>query len=75
MSAIISPCVDCSHSATCTRMCYNRLEWGVFEADSEVVNLAVYGNGQISKYVKQHKSKQVTELLNDFSDIYNSMIE
>ena len=68
----------------CKKMCYERLEWGVFEADTNDEELNIYGNN-ISvegsakfklnlgdKYKEQDVMVRI--LLEDFDNIYNTEV-
>lgn len=72
-----SPCIECENMVNCKKMCYSRLEWGVFDADPTDEELKIYGN---NLQVKEHKvkyekmDKEVKKLLKEFNDIYKKEV-
>lgn len=81
---IESPCLDCENMVKCKKMCYRRLEWGVFEAEKDDEEIEIYGNNlkvkgseRIKKPMKtkyEDKDEEVQELLKEFDNIYKKEV-
>lgn len=80
-----SPCLECPNMVNCNKMCFERLHWGVYEADKEDEELLIYGNNikvQGSKRIKFSKYKDkyqdqdevVQALLRSFDNIYRTEV-
>lgn len=75
-----SPCIECKYMVECQRMCYDRLEWSIIDAEKDDEELEIYGNNlkvKGSQRIKRNKKTKyedkdeaVQELLNDFDKIY-----
>ena len=76
-----SPCIECPNMINCEKMCYERLEWGVIEADKDDEELSIYGNNikvEGSKRIKyskyQDQDEVVQALLKSFDSIYRKEV-
>lgn len=81
-----SPCLDCPNMVQCKKICYNRLEWGVFYVNqNEVENknyvnleddeLNIYGNNiRVKRRNLREDSEEVKQLLKEFEYIYQEIV-
>lgn len=71
-----SPCIECPNMVNCSKMCYERLEWGVFEAKLDDEELVIYGNNiEIKDKCKSNDNNdEVKVLLKEFNKLYRQVV-
>lgn len=83
-----TPCLECPNMVSCNKMCYKRLEWGVFDADPQDEELHIYGNNILVRKEKDivqlcteeeilartGADEEVKKLLIEFNQLYRDIV-
>lgn len=72
-----SPCIECKNMVDCNKMCYERLEWSVFEANPNDEEVFIYGNNiEVggNKYKYEDNNVEVKNLLKEFNELYKKVV-
>lgn len=74
-----SPCIECPNMVNCSKMCYERLEWGIFEANTNDGEFYIYGNNievgmNRDKYKYNNDDNEVKVLLKEFDKLYKEIV-
>ena len=73
---IESPCLECRWMMQCKGMCRRRLEWALFDAESDDEELHIYGNNlPVSPLDQLLKNRETPKKVDENKKSYESMYE